>query len=105
MQYKSFVLLALAASIDLGVTQPIKREPGSTLSKPAVMHANACASGFMWTASGCIAIAAQFAPPAAAGHLTTAANAANAVAGGAAFAAAAGAAHGHYNPQQRPNHV
>ena len=39
MQYKSFVLLALAASIDLGVTQPIKREPGSFLSKPAVIHA------------------------------------------------------------------
>jgi hypothetical protein len=42
MQYKTFVLLALAASIDLGVAQPIKRDPGnagSVLSHPAVIHA------------------------------------------------------------------
>lgn len=41
MQYTTFVLLALAASIDIGDAQPIKRDPGgamSTLSDPKVVQ-------------------------------------------------------------------
>ena len=50
--------------------------------------------------SGCLATAAQFAPPEAAGHLTTAANAFNTVAGATALGAAVGITKGHNKPQE-----
>ena len=39
MQYTKLVLLALVASIDLGVAQPVKRDPGNVISHPKVVNA------------------------------------------------------------------